>query len=110
VIAVLEPPPPLDWRIDLSKETESAGYRDVEADAKAVAKSALLINAVFDELPAGAREIDLDLAIGAACPFSHWRETEIWLYVFRRIAWQRGWRWRGLDEQVQAQIAGEARD
>jgi hypothetical protein len=99
--------PPIEWPEIYSGDGPE---RHVDSDARAVKVSIEKINAVFNALPAGANEIDLDLAIGAACPFSHWREKGIWLYVFRRIAWHRGWRWRGLAEQIEAQIAGEARD
>lgn len=96
--------PPIEWPASYSSD------RDTESDARAVKVSIEKINAVFNALPAGAKEIELDLAIGAACPFSHWREKEIWLYVFRRIAWHQGWRWRGLAEQIAGQLAAEARD
>ncbi len=76
------PPPveaPLNWR-----------RPDPERDARTRFRAARVIGEIFDR-GSFVREVELHLAIGAACPFSAWHDKEIWLAEFHRIGEERGY-------------------
>lgn len=64
--------------------------RDPDADNRTRRTAAATIQAVFASSRFDA-EIEMLLAVGSACPFSHWRDNEIWLAEFYRAATERGY-------------------
>ena len=64
---------PLNW-----------GHRDPAREASVRRESAALIAGVLDST-AGMPDIDVSLALGAACPFSGRRDRDLWLEEIHRL-------------------------